>query len=183
MLILSPRHVKPTLALILLSLVLTGCSRSMDDLRAYISNVKARTSSSIDPIPQMRPYEPFVYSQTGERSPFEPIGRDDSSSSSATTIPPNTLQPDLTRNSEPLEEFPLDALRLRGTLEIRQQIYALISAPDGIVHRATYGDHMGQNFGKIVGISDAQVQLEEIVADGLGGYIKRTALVSISEEE
>lgn len=165
------------------SLLLTGCSHDMSDLRNYIDEVKARKSSTIDPIPQMRPYEPFSYSQTGERSPFEPIGQDESSTVSATTVPPNTLRPDLTRNREPLEEFPLDGIRLRGTLEIRQQIFALLSAPDGIVHRATYGDHMGQNFGKIVGISDAQVQLEEIVPDGLGGYVKRTALVSLSEEE
>ncbi|MGJ8669371.1 MAG: pilus assembly protein PilP [Oceanococcus sp.] len=161
---------------------LSSCARDMSDLQSYIADVKARKSSAIDPIPQMQPYEPYAYSRAEDRSPFEPIAKDEPSTVEAAMVPPNSLRPDLSRNREPLEEFPLDGIRLLGTLEIRQQIFALLSAPDGIVHRATYGDHMGQNFGKIVSISDAQIQLEEIVPDGFGGYVKRMALVALSEE-
>ena len=169
-------------ALSLFAIVLSGCARDMSDLQTYVAEVKARKSTAIDPIPQMQPYEPYTYSRSGERSPFQPIAKDEPATIEAASVPPNTLRPDLARNREPLEEFPLDGLRLLGTLEIRQQIYALVSAPDGIVHRTTYGDHMGQNFGKVVSISDAQVQLEEIVPNGFGGYIKRMALVALSEE-
>ena len=163
--------------------MLNGCARDMNDLQSYIAEVKARKSSAIDPIPQMQPYQPYTYSQSAERSPFEPIAKDEPLTVESSPVPSNTLRPDLARNREPLEEFPLDGIRLLGTLEIRQQIYALLSAPDGIVHRATYGDHMGQNYGKIVGISDVQIQLEEIVPDGFGGYVKRSALVALSEED
>lgn len=170
-------------ALLSMALLLGACARDMSDLRGYIDDIKARPGGAIDPIPQMQPYQPFTYTQAAARSPFEPFESDEPATVEAALVPANTLRPDLTRNREPLEEFPLDGLRLLGTLEIRQQIFALVSAPDGIVHRATYGDHMGQNFGKIVGITDAEVQLEEIVPDGFGGYVKRTAIVALSEQE
>ncbi len=163
--------------------LLSGCSRDMDDLNAYIAQIKSRPASTIDPIPQMKPYEPFAYSRRDARSPFAPLSRDEPSDLANNQVPENTLRPDFARNREPLEAFPLDGLRLLGTLEIRQNTYALLSAPDGIVHRATYGDHMGKNFGKIVKISDAEIQLEEIVPDGFGGYVKRAAVVAISENQ
>lgn len=163
-------------------MLLGGCSRSMQDLDSYVADIKARPGTGIDPIPQMQPYEPFTYARSAERDPFKTFERE---APELLTAEPGTaggLRPDFTRNREPLEAFPLDGIRMLGTLEIRQTRYALVSAPDGIVHRATYGDHMGQNFGKIVRISDAEVVLEEIVPDGFGGYVKRPAAVAISEE-
>lgn len=164
-------------------LLIGGCSHDMSDLTNFVESVKARPGKGVDPVPQMRPYQPFTYARADARSPFEPIDRFEQSVTESVEASPNGLQPDLARNREPLEEFPLDGIRLLGTLEIRQQTFALLNAPDGIVHRATYGDHMGQNFGKIIGINDAEVQLEEIVPDGLGGYKKRIAVVAISETE
>ena len=180
--LISHRAFKATL-LFLATSITAGCSHDMSDLDNYIAEVKARKSSAIDPIPQMKPYEPFTYTRMNDRSPFEPFTKDLPSTVQSTKMSPNSLQPDLARNREPLEEFPLDGIRLVGTLEIRQQSFALLRDPDGIVHRATYGDHMGQNYGRIVGITDAEVQLEEIVPDGLGGYVKRPALIALSEQE
>ena len=178
----SKKHLAAPLAAVALSLALGGCARDMSDLDNYIAEVKARKAGPIDPIPQMTPYEPFAYTRHGERSPFEPFDQDEPAQLATNNLPLNTLRPDLTRNKEPLEQFPLDGIRLLGTLEIRQQTFALLGAPDGIVHRATYGDHLGQNYGKIVKITDAQIQLEEIVPDGFGGYVKRPAVVAISDE-
>jgi type IV pilus assembly protein PilP len=164
------------------ALLMSACGHDMSDLNAHIDEIKARPAAGIDPIPQMKPYEPFAYSRRDSRSPFEPFARDEPTNLANNQVIANTLRPDTARNREPLEEFPLDGIRLLGTLEIRQTTFALLSAPDGIVHRASYGDHLGQNFGKIVQISDAEIQLEEIVPDGFGGYVKRPAIVAISEE-
>ncbi len=162
--------------------VLSGCERDMSDLDQYIDQVKARPAAPIDPIPQMKPYEPYSYARQNQTSPFTAFAQDEPAAL-ADAKPSNTgLRPDFSRNREPLEEFPLDGIRMLGTLDFRQQRFALLSAPDGVVHRATHGDHLGQNFGQIVAISDAQVRLEEIVPDGLGGYVKRAAVVAISEQ-
>jgi len=40
---------------------------------------------------------------------------------------------------------------------------------------------MGQNYGKIVNITESEVEVTEIVSDGLGGWIERQASLALSE--
>lgn len=164
---------------ILFGLMLAACSRDMSDLREYVAEVKSRKSTEVEPLPQIRQYEPFEYESEGRRDPFEP--QRPSGPVAGAASPENALRPDLNRNREPLEEFPLDGLRMVGTLQIQGTTYALIREPEGIVHKVTYGNYMGQNYGKIVGISEAEVRLEEIIPDGFGGYMKRPASIALSE--
>lgn len=176
-----PIHHTALVALVA-SVALSGCGRDMSDLEQYIGEVNARSAPPLDPIPQMKPYEPFIYARHDQPSPFTSLTQDEPEALASAAQTTGGLKPDFSRNREPLEEFPLDGIRMLGTLDFRQQRFALLSAPDGVVHRATHGDHLGQNFGKIVAISDTEVRLEEIVPDGLGGYMKRPATVAISEE-
>ena len=57
---------------------------------------------------------------------------------------------------------------------------AVVQTNDGLVHRVTVGNHMGQNYGRIVAISDAQIQLVEIIPDGLGGFLERPAAIALA---
>ena len=75
----------------------------------------------------------------------------------------------------------MDGLEFVGLLENNAESWAIITAPDTLVYRAQVGNHLGQNFGKIVVIDESKVQLEEIVPDGLGGWIKRNAALAIKE--
>ena len=170
------RILHPT-ALVVSALLLAACSRDNSDLRAYIDEVKSRTSTVVEPIPQIRQYEPFEYIPGERRDPFTPQVQEAPSGPS----PENSIRPDANRNREALEEFPLDSLRMVGTLTTARATYALIRAPDGIVHRVSVGNYMGQNYGKITGISEADVTLDEIIPDGFGGYMKRSASIALSE--
>ncbi|HET8699122.1 MAG TPA: pilus assembly protein PilP, partial [Gammaproteobacteria bacterium] len=82
---------------------------------------------------------------------------------------------------ELLEQFPLDSLTMVGTLSDQRASFALVQSADGLVHRVTVGNHMGQNYGRIVSISDTEIKLVEIVSDGLGGYLERPASVALSD--
>jgi type IV pilus assembly protein PilP len=168
------------LLLIGLAVFAAGCAQDMDDLEAYALEVKARTSKNIEPIPQPKPYEPYVYEAGERRDPFLAILQS-RESSLAGAGGAGAIKPDFNRPREPLEEFPLDALRMVGTITMQQRAFALIRAPDAVVHRVSVGDHIGQNFGKITGISETEVVLMEIIPDGLGGYIQRPASVALTQ--
>ena len=56
----------------LAGLALSGCGGDMDDLLAYIDEVKSRPGGRIEPLPQIKPYETFAYRAEALRSPFEP---------------------------------------------------------------------------------------------------------------
>lgn len=160
--------------------LLVGCGQDMDDLEDYAREVKARKSRAIDPFPQPKAYEPFLYDPGERRDPFLPLlaARDAAALASA-SAGTGGIKPDLNRPREPLEEFPLDSVRMVGTITQKKQAFALIKAPDNVVHRVTVGDHIGQNFGKITAISETEVVLMEIIPDGLGAWMQRPATVAL----
>ena len=164
----------PVLALLIAGLA--GCSGNMSDLKAYVATVKARKTTHIEPIPQITPYQPFTYEAAGRRDPFTPQAGAPAPQSSN-----SKLRPDMNRPKEPLEEYPLDALRMVGVIDFQGKAYAMIQAPDNVIHRVTLGDHMGQNYGKVVKITEHEVDLTEIVPDGFGGWEERPASISLAE--
>jgi type IV pilus assembly protein PilP len=180
--LLRPFHLRP-LCVASLALVLVACGHDMTDLTTYVQEVKARKSKDIDPIPQIKPYEAFAYVEAGRRQPFTPIeqqrdpAKDAQSNNPDATAPPEAVQ----RNREPLEEFPLDGLRMMGVIKINSKVFALVKAPDNVIHRVAMGNYLGQNYGKIVGINDTEINLSEVVSDGFGGWVKRTAVLAITE--
>jgi type IV pilus assembly protein PilP len=156
---------------------LSACGRGTDDLRSYIDEVKARPGGRIDPLPQVRPAPTFAYVPGSRRSPFVP----DTPQRRLSNDPNAIAGPDTNRPREFLEQFPLDTLRMVGTLADRRGGFGLVQTADGLVHRVTVGNHLGQNYGRIVSITDSQIQLVEIIPDGLGGYLERPAAIALAD--
>ncbi len=156
---------------------LTGCGRSMSDLEAYIAEVNARPGGRIEPLPVIRPYESFTYSAYDKRSPFvpdKPLAQPNKDRSGG-------LRPDARRAREFLEQFPLDTLEMVGTLTLGEDYFGLLQTTDELVHRVKVGNYVGQNDGRIVAIDEKEIRVVEIVPDGIGGYIERSATIGLGE--
>ncbi|MDJ0938392.1 MAG: pilus assembly protein PilP [Woeseiaceae bacterium] len=155
---------------------LTACGADMDDLDTYINEIKAKPGGRIEPLPEITPYESFTYiaDVDGVRSPFRPDTPQAASSTSGITI-------DTSRVKEHLETFPLDTLRMVGTLNMNETAYGLVQTSDGLIHRVIPGNYMGQNDGRITEISDSEIKLVEIISDGIGGYVERDAAVGLTD--
>lgn len=158
------------------ALVLAGCAKDYSDLEQYIAEIKARPGGRIEPLPQIPPYETFVYSASNLRSPFAAAVEDRPES-----LANSGIRPDRNRPREFLEQYPLDTLRMVGTLNMGGTRYALVRTADGLINRVRPGNHMGQSEGRVVEISDSEIRLLEIVSDGLGGYIERPAAVALTD--
>jgi type IV pilus assembly protein PilP len=149
----------------------------MDELRTYIDSVKARPGGRIEPLPEIRPAPSFVYVAGDRRSPFVPDLQQQRTSSN-----PNAVEgPDPNRPREELEKFPLDTLHMVGTLSNHSGTFALVQDPGGLVWKVTVGNHMGQNYGRVQSITDSEIQLVEIISDGLGGFLERPAGIGLSD--
>ncbi len=160
-----------------LALGLAACGGDMDDLDQYINEIKARPGGRIEPLPEITPYEVFTYVADAEglRSPFVP------DTPQATGSAVGGTRPDPDRSREYLESFPLDTLRMVGTLYIGETMYALVRTSDGLIHRVVPGNYLGQNDGRILDITESEITLVEIISDGIGGYIERDAAISLSD--
>ena len=155
-------------------LSLSACSNGMEQLQQQVAEIKARPGEAIDPLPEIKPYEAFTYAAGNMRSPFVPTPP-------ARTDVANGVRPDVKRPREFLEQFPLDTMRMVGTLQLLGRNYGLVQGKDGLVHRVLPGNFVGQNDGRILGISPTKITIVEIVPDGLGGYIERPAALALTE--
>ncbi|MGH8321128.1 MAG: pilus assembly protein PilP [Gammaproteobacteria bacterium] len=172
-----PGRLTALLAVVCTALVLAGCGDRMQDLKQYVAQVKARRGGHIAPLPQIKPFETYTYDDMNLRSPFVPQLQSYAKSGGAGST--KGLHPDFNRPHEYLEQFPLDSLKMMGTMTIKGGIYALIRDGDGVVHRVGIGQYMGQNFGKVTKISQAGLVLREIVPDGQGGWVERDTTVQL----
>lgn len=152
---------------------LAGCQGRDADLDTFIERTRQEQATGVKPLPEIRPYESFSYSAQGVRSPFQP--------SSGTNSTASGPRPDSHRNREFLEQFPLDTLRMVGTLNLSGKNYGLVMARDGLIHRVLPGNHLGQNDGRITAINASKMNVIEIVPDGLGGFMERPAALSVTE--
>lgn len=166
----------------LAGLMIAGCSGdNFSDLRSFVQAEKAKPGGRVEPIPEVKPFESFTYKVNGRKSPFQPWGLN-GGAAKASSVSTGGLHPDTSRRREALEAFPLDTLRMVGTLAQKNGMWAIIKAPDGLVYRVTRNNYLGQNYGRITKISEEKVELTEIVPDGLGGWQERQASLVLAEK-
>ena len=156
---------------VIMSLI-AACDTSDSDqsMARYIYMVKSRPAIPIDPLPDFKPLPTFKYPEADlRRSPFKP----------KILVQTDQFAPNAKRPKQPLEAFPLDALKFVGLLEQGPVVWALMKQPDGLISRVKPGDYMGQNYGQIVAIKEKVIQLDELVQLN-GKWIKKRIVINLS---
>ena len=163
---------------IALGLFLAACGGGeYQDLKEELKKLTADLRGKVDPLPVVKPYEPVPYRALDLPDPFGPAKIE---LVTKITSSAGGLKPDLNRPREPLESFPLESVKVVGMLQQGKQTYALVRA-DASVYRVRVGNFMGQNFGLITGITDAQLQLRELVQDASGEWAERVSTLQLQE--
>jgi type IV pilus assembly protein PilP len=160
----------------LVPLLLAGCGgEEFQDLRDFVKNSGADMRGKIEPPPEVKPYENFVYNnETNLPDPFKPR-KPELRSGGSTGI----NQPDFDRPKEALEEFPLESLKMVGYLYMNKVGYAVIRATDSKLYRVKAGNHIGTNFGLIEEVTDTEVKVKEMVQDSVGDWTERMSSLQL----
>lgn len=164
------------------AILLTACGGDKSDLDRYVAEILARPPAPIDPLPEMREPESFVYAAYEVRDPFSRI-RPNDDDPGAVASADSGPRPDPNRRREYLERFPLDALDMVGSIEYEQENYALLSDVDGTIHRVREGNYVGQNHGRILRISPVAIDVMELVPNGNGGWMEREARIALPDDQ
>jgi type IV pilus assembly protein PilP len=155
-----------------------GCGGAgQGDLEDYVEKVKAREPGPIEPLPDIKQIDTFVYEPRDRRDPFVADTRGDEATPGS---PGNSLAPDPLRRKEELESMTLDSLRMVGTLEQEQTRWALVRTQEGTLHRVRVGNYLGQNNGQITSIGDDSIELTEVVSES-GEWRERQAKVTLTQ--
>lgn len=168
------RNIFLLVLLIITVMMITACSENgYSDLEAFVNDSGNGLQGQIDPLPEVKPYKHFTYQAFDIPNPFLPRKSDQAQNAMS------GVQPDLNRSKEVLESYPLESLSMVGSLQREESVFALIKSPDGTLHRVKRGNYLGQNFGKIDHISEAEVKLVEIVQGGVNEWTERTSALML----
>ena len=180
----SPNRQSNSLTRLIFSLAaiaaLAGCAESdVSDLNAFVAEVKVKYKGQVEVLPVISPYESYRYNVANQRDPFRPsvsLVKEATVKRSSSGLKPNEV-----RNKEGLEKYALQSLVMVGIMNNNGQNWAIVKAPDNSIFRVRKGNYMGENNGKITRISESGIDLDEIVADGRGGWVKRNNKLSLTE--
>jgi type IV pilus assembly protein PilP len=141
-----------------------------------MASVAQDARGRIPPLPVVEPYQPVSYDVGGLIDPFKPakIAPEESKGGGG-------FRPDLDRPKEPLEAYPLESLKYVGVMTRKKISYAIIQV-DGSLYQVKIGNYMGQNFGVVVGVSEAEVTLRELVQDSTGDWVEKTSALLLQEK-
>lgn len=161
-------------------LALAGCSPNHEELQEWMEQQRRDVKPNVTPLQPPRKFNPQPYQSAQTVEPF-------SNQKLTVAIKQESRQPssllagELNRRKEPLEAFPLDSMRMVGSLTKNGQPYALLKV-DNLLYQVKVGDYLGQNYGRITRIAETDIALREIVQDAAGEWIERVGSLQLQEK-
>jgi len=160
--------------------LLQGCDRDISEIQQFVVKVQQSEGIAIEPMPQPRPFEHFEYSASFLRSPF--VAPQQELTIDALSQSRDCLQPDIERAKSLLEAYALDNLTMRGSLGDSAGLWALVQTLDGDVYKVKKGHYLGLFHGKILQVTEQQIELVEIVPDGSGCWVERSNSITLNSD-
>jgi type IV pilus assembly protein PilP len=159
--------------------LLSGCSADHHELRDWMERQRSAIKPNVSPLEPPKTFEPEPYSQALAVEPFD-SQRLSGSLRQEARAPSSLLASQLQRRKETLESFPLDSMAMVGSLVRQGQAHALLRV-DALLYTVRVGDHIGQNYGRITGITETGITLTETVQDATGEWIERAATLQLQD--
>lgn len=184
--IITPCSKLKRVILLGLVLVLSACSSSTEDLRAWVDRIKAKPPGRIEPMPEVKEYKPYDYSSAHRKSPFSELEPELETQLQALHDGcDESIRPDVTRRKEDLERYSLDSMEMVGIVNRPGKLWGLIrmtaGPTKGSVLPVTVGSYLGINHGNIIEIDDQQIEISTLVPDSKGCWEKRTVYMALAQ--
>jgi type IV pilus assembly protein PilP len=159
--------------------LLAACSAETDELRAWMEQQRREVKPNVTPLQPPKKFDPQPYLAAQSGDPFSNQKLSIALKQESRQL--NSLMAaEMNRRKEPLEAFPLDSMSMVGSVNKQGQPYALLRV-DKLLYQVKVGDHLGQNYGRIMRIAETEVVLRELVMDSGGEMIERPATLQLQE--
>ena len=160
--------------------VLSACAADQDELQQWMEQQKREVKPNVEPLSPPKKFNPQPYAALGAVEPFSTQKLTVALKQEARQ-PNSLLAAEINRRKEPLEAYPVDSMAMVGSVNRNGQPYALLKV-DNLLYQVKQGDYLGQNYGKIIKISETDVAYREIVQDAAGEWIERNSALQLQEK-
>jgi type IV pilus assembly protein PilP len=162
--------------------LLQGCGDGgLQEVKQWMAEVKNQTPVKVEKLSPPKTFTPFTYAAKDEPDPYSPA-KLSAALAKLQAASSSPIKPDLERRREPLESYPLDSVKMVGTLQKPGMSYAVLQV-DKAVFQIKVGNYIGQNFGIVTRIGEAEVELKEVVRDAAGEWTERKAKLELQENK
>lgn len=157
--------------------LLAGCGAENEELQGWMAQQAREVKPNVQPLQPPKRFDPQPYVAADKVEPF-------SQQKLAVSIrqeqaaPNPLLAAELNRRKEPLEAYPLDSMRMIGSVNRGGRPYALLRV-DNLLYQVTVGDYLGQNYGRVTRLTETELTLREIVQDAAGEWIERSTKLEL----
>lgn len=161
-----------------MSLTLFSCvDVNLDDLTEFVVETKAKVYPINDDIPTLKKIDALAFTQEEGRNPL-------SKPKAEVVIEPKNIpkscpQPNFQRKKQALEMYSLENMKMRGTLLINDELWALVQVSGGEIHKVRPGYYLGLNYGKVIAITENKIDLLELASDKNGCWQERMTQIDI----
>lgn len=164
------------------ALLLSGCGDSdVREVRDWMAQVQKDTRPSVKPLSPPKEFVPFAYNARDAVDPFSAQKLLVELAKAAETSN-NPNRPDMNRPKELLESYPLDTMKMVGSLQKSGIVYALLQI-DKNVYQVKSGMRVGQNFGLVTRVTENAIDIREVVQDAGGDWVERMARLELQESK
>lgn len=165
--------------LLLLCLLLAACDdQSEDELTNWMEQTRRQLHPPAQKLSPARVFQPFRYEVRDRTDPYD----FNKISGSVAELKPGGMQPDLKRLREPLESYPLDSLKLVGSLRKTDKVLGLVEI-NRTIYQVRIGSHLGQDFGRVVAITDSAIEIDEMLQETGGRWTTRRVRLALQERK
>ena len=171
---------RSTVALLAAAVLVSCGGEEHSDLKQELAQLTKDFRGRVEPLPQVKPYEPVPYTAEGQIDPFRPERIDVAAQRISPSASSSRIEKERDRPKEPLEAFPLESIQMLGTITQDKEVFALVKAGPNL-YRVRKGNYMGQNFGVVTGIDESQISLKELIQDSGGEWVERNSALQLVE--
>lgn len=176
---------RPRAVAVLAAALLAACGADTGELQAWMERERQAASAPALMPPLPSPAAPAAAAFKAAdgaplQNPFDAHRLDPVPAMAPAPADGVAAVPDPGREREPLEAFPLESLRMVGSLSREGRTQALVQAADAI-HAVKVGDRLGARGARVTAITETAITLRERVRDAAGAWSERGATLALQE--
>ncbi len=150
--------------------VLAACtSVEHEDIKAWMNEQTKEMRGDVPALPKVEEFTEVPYDAGTFLSPFS-----NSKILTGEVAATDSAAPSQDRPKQPLENFPLEDLRVTGVIIDGKAPYALVQPPaPNKPKQVRIGEYVGQNYGRVTAITKDGMTVAETVKDSNGTWVER----------
>ncbi|MEL0628377.1 pilus assembly protein PilP [Psychromonas aquatilis] len=168
--------------IMVLSCCLFSCvDPQLQELRQYVSETKQKDYLFDEAVPSASKTQLVDFTENKIRDPFSQPSKAVITTVTNTNAPTidSCISADFPEQNRALEKATIEAIEMRGTIMLDQELWALVKTIDSNIYRVKLGSYLGLNNAKVIKVNHDNIEVLEYISDLNGCSKERISQINL----